>query len=129
MNQEIGPADGAALQASSPERGAAPPAELVLSWGRYPRLTHRSVHRPSWDDQLAGILRPAPPGSLLPLGLGRSYGDSCLNGDRELIDCSRLNRILGFDESTGVVRCEGGVSLRDLIEVFLPKGWFLPVTP
>jgi FAD/FMN-containing dehydrogenase len=66
---------------------------------------------------------------LLPYGLGRSYGDSCLNAGRELIDCRRLNRILGFDESTGMVRCEGGVSLSDIIDVFLPKGWFLPVTP
>ena len=75
------------------------------------------------------ILRAAAPGSLLPYGLGRSYGDSCLNGGRELIDCCRLNRILGFDESTGLVRCEGGVSLADIVDVFLPKGWFLPVTP
>jgi FAD/FMN-containing dehydrogenase len=66
---------------------------------------------------------------LLPYGLGRSYGDSCLNASRELIDCRRLNRILGFDESTGLLRCEGGVSLSDILDVFLPRGWFPPVTP
>jgi FAD/FMN-containing dehydrogenase len=52
-----------------------------------------------------------------------------LNDGRELIDCCRLNRILGFDESSGMVRCESGVSLSDIIDVFLPRGWFLPVTP
>jgi FAD/FMN-containing dehydrogenase len=87
------------------------------------------VHRPAWNDQLPEILKAAAPGSLLPYGLGRSYGDSCLNAGRELIDCCRLNRILGFDESTGMVRCEAGVSLSDIVDVFLPKGWFLPVTP
>ncbi len=75
------------------------------------------------------ILEAAAPGSLLPYGFGRSYGDSCLNDGRELIDCRRLNRILGFDESTGVLRCESGVSVADILDVFLPKGWFLPVTP
>jgi len=75
------------------------------------------------------ILQTAAPDSLLPYGLGRSYGDSCLNAGRELIDCKRLNRILGFDELSGMLRCEGGVSLSDIIDVFLPKGWFLPVTP
>lgn len=75
------------------------------------------------------ILTAATPGSLLPHGLGRSYGDSCLNAGRELIDCRRLDRILGFDEATGMLRCESGVTLSDIIDVFLPQGWFLPVTP
>jgi FAD/FMN-containing dehydrogenase len=103
--------------------------ERVLSWGRYPRTEHRQVYKPAWNDQVPEILKAALPASLLPFGLGRSYGDSCLNAGRDLIDCHRLNRILGFDESTGVVRCESGVSLSDILRVFLPKGWFLPVTP
>ena len=109
---------------------AAPPsAERILSWGRYPKTAHHHVHKPAWNDQVPDILKAAAPGSLLPYGLGRSYGDSCLNAGRELIDCRRLNRILGFDESTGMLRCESGVSLSDIVDVFLPKGWFLPVTP
>ncbi len=108
---------------------ALPLVKEVVSWGRYPKIAHQYIHKPAWNDQVPEILRTAAVGSLLPYGLGRSYGDSCLNGGRELIDCCRLNRILGFDESTGMVRCEGGVSLADIINVFLPKGWFLPVTP
>ena len=103
--------------------------DQTLSWGRYPKTSHRQIHHPSWNDQVPGILVDAVPGSLLPHGLGRSYGDSCLNDGRELIDCTRLNRILQFDESTGIARCEGGVTLSEIIDVFLPKGWFLPVTP
>jgi FAD/FMN-containing dehydrogenase len=110
------------------ESAASPPIKRVLSWGRYPKAAHQHVHKPAWNDQVPEILRAAAPGFLLPYGLGCSYGDSCLNSGRELIDCRRLNRI-GFDESTGMVRCEGGVSLSDIIDVFLPKGWFLPVTP
>jgi FAD/FMN-containing dehydrogenase len=105
------------------------PSTPMLSWGRYPKVMHQHVHKPSWNDQVAEILKAAAPNSLLPYGLGRSYGDSCLNAGRELIDCRRLNRFLGFDESTGILRAEGGVSLSDIVDVFLPKGWFLPVTP
>lgn len=101
----------------------------ILSWGRYPKTSHQHVHKPAWNDQIPEILKTAAPGSLLPYGLGRSYGDSCLNAGRELIDCRRLDRILGFDEATGMLRCESGVSLSDIIDVLLPKGWFLPVTP
>ena len=117
-------------QSSVRKQPAAPPStERILSWGRYPKVAHRYVHQPAWNDQVPEILAAAAPGSLLPYGLGRSYGDSCLNAGRELIDCRRLNRLLGFDESTGVLRCESGVSLADILDVFLPKGWFLPVTP
>lgn len=101
----------------------------VFSWGCYPKTAHLHVHKPAWNDQLPQILQAAAPGSLLPYGLARSYGDSCLNAGRGLIDCRRLNRFLAFDESTGILRCESGVSLSDIVDVFLPKGWFLPVTP
>jgi len=111
------------------EPAASPPIKRMLSWGRYPKIAHSRVHRPAWNDQIPDILKAAAPASLLPYGLGRSYGDSCLNAGRELIDCRRVNRILGFDETTGMLRCESGTSLSDIIDVFLPKGWFLPVTP
>jgi FAD/FMN-containing dehydrogenase len=105
------------------------PATRICSWGRYPKTAHQHVHKPAWNDQVPDVLKTAAPGFLLAYGLGRSYGDSCLNAGRELIDCRRLNRILGFDEASGTVRCESGVSFSDIIDVFLPKGWFLPVTP
>jgi FAD/FMN-containing dehydrogenase len=111
------------------QSAAPPPTEQILSWGRYPKTAHRLVHKPAWNDELPDIIETASLGSLLPYGLGRSYGDSCLNAGRELIDCGRLNRILGFDEFTGMLRSESGISLSDIIDVFLPKGWFLPVTP
>ncbi|MGD0213696.1 MAG: FAD-binding oxidoreductase [Terriglobales bacterium] len=120
---------GQSATAPRKQPATSPAVTTIVSWGRYPKIAHQYVHRPAWNDQVPEILKAAAPGSLLPYGLGRSYGDSCLNGGRDLIDCCRLNRILGFDESTGMVRCEGGVSLSDIVDVFLPKGWFLPVTP
>ncbi len=120
---------GQSATALRKQPAALPLGRRVFSWGRYPKTAHQYVHKPAWNDQVPDILQTAASGSLLPYGLGRSYGDSCLNGGRELINCSRLNRILGFDESTGLLRCESGVSLADIINVFLPKGWFLPVTP
>ena len=108
---------------------SAVPTDKYLSWGRYPKAAHEHVYKPAWSDQVPGIMQAAPSRSLLAYGLGRSYGDSCLNADRALVDCRRLNRILGFDESAGMLRCEGGVTLTDIVDVYLPQGWFLPVTP
>jgi len=99
------------------------------SWGNYPRVEHSSVHKMYWTDQVKGIVDASPPQSLLAYGLGRSYGDSCLNQGRSLIDCSRLNRILAFDKKTGHLRCEAGTSLDEILKIGVPQGWFLPVTP
>ena len=63
-----------------------------FSWGRYPRAHHDFVHHVNWADQLPQLMAGASAGSLLPYGLGRSYGDSCLNEGRGLLDWSRLNQ-------------------------------------
>lgn len=104
-------------------------ASRYQSWGRYPAATHRNVSQVSWEDQLSQLLRQAEDASLLPFGLGRSYGDSCLNDGRDLLDCSQLNRVRDFDWDTGLVRVEAGMSLADLLQIIVPHGWFLPVTP
>jgi FAD/FMN-containing dehydrogenase len=45
------------------------------------------------------------------------------------MDTRYLDHYLDFDESTGVLSCAAGVSLDDILRVFVPRGWFLPVTP
>ena len=98
-------------------------------WGRYPKAAHRQVTKVYWRDQLNGALQNAAHASLLPYGMGRSYGDSCLNGGRDLLDCTALNRILDVDWETGRICVEAGITFADLLEVIVPRGWFLPVTP
>lgn len=65
--------------------------------------------------------------SLTLRGLGRSYGDSSL-GSHVMIT-TKMDKLLFFDEVNGLLECEAGVCLEDLIKIFVPKGWFVPVTP
>jgi FAD/FMN-containing dehydrogenase len=109
--------------------GRPPGVTEYQSWGRYPAATHRHVVKVFWADQLPDLLQRAELASLLPYGQGRSYGDSCLNQGRDLLDCSPMNRILDFDWEAGRVRVEAGISLGDLLAIIVPRGWFLPVTP
>lgn len=95
------------------------------SWGRFPRAS-QSIQPFRWPWQ--GIIRP-PGRTLLPYGLGRSYGDSCLNDGGELLSTRELNRFISFDQESGVIRCEAGVSLDALHQATVPRGWFVPVTP
>ena len=69
--------------------------------------------------------------AVLSRGLGRSYGDSSLPPPRhtEVAGTVLADRILAFDDATGVIRCEAGLSLAELNRLFMPRGWFTPVTP
>ncbi|HSA59929.1 MAG TPA: FAD-binding oxidoreductase [bacterium] len=99
--------------------------ESFESWGRFPKV-RQEVFRPSW------IADPIPFkkfSSVLPYGQGRSYGDSCLNDGGTILVTDRLNRLMTFDAAAGVLRCEAGMTLRDVLHVIVPRGWFLPVSP
>lgn len=80
---------------------------------------------------LSEDLEAATAGAVLTRGLGRSYGDSSLPPpDRpQVVASPRADRILAFDPATGVLRAEAGLSLDTLSRLFLPRGWFVPVTP
>lgn len=62
-------------------------------------------------------------------GAGRSYGDAALNSNGLMLDCSRLNQILGFDAATGRIAVEPGVTIQQLWQATLPAGWWPPVVP
>lgn len=98
----------------------------VSSWGRLDRRPH-VVYDLSDRSRIAQQLGQTTPG--IAFGMGRSYGDACLNPDGALWRMSGLDRFLSFDESTGRVYCEAGVLLQDIQQLAVPRGWMLPVTP
>jgi FAD/FMN-containing dehydrogenase len=55
--------------------------------------------------------------SMLPYGLGRSYGDSCLNEGGTLVYTNRLNHFIDFDREAGIITVESGVSFADILNV------------
>ncbi len=97
------------------------------SWGNYPPAAEQRVVIVSSREQTDGLF--AGDGFVLPYGLGRSYGDSCLNDGGTLLDTSSMRRFISFDELTGTLRCEAGVTLGDILELGIPRGWFLPTSP
>lgn len=94
------------------------------AWGRLPAPSPR-VHcmRARFD--------ALPPGDapLLAYGMGRSYGDVCRNDDGLLLATRPLDRYIDFDPHTGILDCEAGVLLTEILELTLPQGWILPVLP
>lgn len=99
------------------------------AWGRLSAPRHQVValsDRTQVPAQLGAATR-AHPG--LAYGMGRSYGDVCLNPEGLLWKTTSLDRFMAFDEATGILQCEAGVLLRDIQRLCLQRGWCLPVVP
>lgn len=95
----------------------------LAGWGGYPSAP-------------AKLIRPERLSDFVPLesvqiarGQGRSYGDAAICSEGTTVLTERMNRFLAFDEESGVLRAEAGVTLAEILTHFVPKGWFLPVTP
>jgi decaprenylphospho-beta-D-ribofuranose 2-oxidase len=96
----------------------------VSGWGNYPKIEAHMVRAGS-TEKIKEFLNATD--VFIPRGLGRSYGDSSLNNN--ILSTLNLNRMLSFDGKEGILSCESGVTLSEILEVFVPKGWFLTVTP
>ncbi|HEY4086817.1 MAG TPA: FAD-binding oxidoreductase [Bryobacteraceae bacterium] len=98
----------------------------VVNWARYPRSRSVLIRVDSRDHEI-------PFGkydlSFLPHGMGRSLGDSCLNDGNVLLTTRGLSRVISFDAATGRLVAEAGMTLDAVMQMTIPHGWFLPVTP
>ena len=96
----------------------------ISGWGRYPKIDAQVI-LPKTGSACAASLKD--PGLLIPRGLGRSYGDSSLAP--QVLETNGMQYFQEFDPETGVLACDAGVSLYEILNVFVPQGWFLPVSP
>ncbi len=95
------------------------------SWGRLDNRARPAISPDDYEDRLGSLEAEG----YLPFGNGRSYGDSCHNDRGTLIESRRHGRIIAFDPGTGMMTCEAGVTLREVLERAIEHRFFLPVTP
>jgi len=112
------------IQRTSAKRATA--MTRVSSWGRLTPREHQSVAL-SDRGEVAARIAASTPG--VAHGMGRSYGDVCLNGGGVLWHTTGLDRFIAFDPVSGRLRCEAGVLLREIQALTVAQGWILPVTP
>jgi decaprenylphospho-beta-D-ribofuranose 2-oxidase len=98
-------------------------AAVLSGWGRVPVVPGVEV----LSEDLARLTEQLR----FARGLGRAYGDAALPapGETRIAGTRLADRILSFDEATGELTAEAGLSLDDICRTFLPRGFFVPVTP
>lgn len=97
-------------------------------WGNFPTEPCR-VFAPRNVSDIRSLMLAEKARSFIARGLGRSYGDSSLNSQGGVMLQTRRNRFLSFDEETGILECEAGLSIAEILDHLLPRGWFLLTTP
>jgi len=96
----------------------------VAGWGNYPVMDSSLF---SFDTESEAIACVGELDEMIPRGNGRSYGDSSIN--TQVLSILKFNRFISFDEQNGILHCESGVMLSDIVRIFLPMGWFPAIVP
>lgn len=99
---------------------------VVENFSRNPKTKSRVKHI-RWNCESLPSMREGD--TLIPLGLGSSFGDVCLNDGGTVLVTRDMNRLLDFNRDSGVIRCEAGMTLDEILQFVVPQGWFLPTTP
>jgi len=96
----------------------------IQSWGMFPKIKN-DFYTFTNIVELHTIHQSKR--QMIPYGNGRSYGDSALA--EHIVGTKKYNYFIHFDEKLGLLEVQSGVLLSEILEVFVPKGWFLKVTP
>src|ERR1041385_1807426 len=112
---------GSCSRTSSVQRRVLRRMREVSSWGRLGRVPH-DVVRPAFLDAPRAAAGPEAAPHLC-YGMGRSYGDVCLNARGRLIITDALDRIISFDREHGLIRAEAGLTIDRLLRITVPHGW------
>ncbi|TFV53638.1 FAD-binding oxidoreductase [Blastococcus sp. TF02A-35] len=101
---------------------------LLTGWGRTAPTPARlvAVHGP---EDAAAVLAARTPRGVVARGLARSYNDAAQNAGGHVLDMTAADRVLDVDLAAGEVEVEAGISLDRLMNLFVPMGLFVPVTP
>ena len=94
--------------------------KIISAWGNYPKI-HSNVIKPT------SFELPILNNICIPQGNLRSYGDSALFQD--VINLSKQNKVIELNESKAIIECQAGILFSEILDLLIPKGFFLPVTP
>lgn len=98
--------------------------QKVTNWGNYPVVEKEMKSEDSLENIRKFVLAN---NEVIARGNGRCYGDASLG--EHIFSTKRLNKFISFDRLNGIIECEAGVLLSEILEVSVPQGYFLYVTP
>ncbi|MDP8969510.1 MAG: FAD-binding oxidoreductase [Actinomycetota bacterium] len=108
--------------------GADSVTALLTGWGRTAPTAAR-LYQPRSTEAVQEVLATASPRGAIARGLGRCYGDAAQNAGGAVLCTAGLARVHDADLQRGTVTADAGVTLDELMRRFVPRGWFVAVSP
>jgi len=99
--------------------------KVISNWGNYPAQETSEIINSSIEGLRNSLVNGS--NSFIPRGNGRCYGDASLG--ESVLSSLQFDYVLSFDRDKGIFECESGMLLSKILEIIVPQGWFLPVTP
>ncbi|UOE37632.1 FAD-binding oxidoreductase [Chryseobacterium oryzae] len=98
--------------------------QKVTNWGNFP-VVEKEMRSEDSFIKIKQFLQNH--NEVIARGNGRCYGDASLG--ESIFSTKKLNKFISFDRLNGIIECESGVLLSEVLEVVVPQGYFLMVTP
>jgi decaprenylphospho-beta-D-ribofuranose 2-oxidase len=98
--------------------------QKITNWGNFPVVEKEMRSEDSFKKIKEFVLSH---NEVIARGNGRCYGDASLG--ETVFSTKKLNKFISFDRLNGIIECESGVLLSDILEIAVPQGYFLYVTP
>lgn len=98
--------------------------KVIKSWAKEYHGDY-VLYLPKNIDEIKSIISNTK--EIIPSGGNRSYGDSAISNN--IINSKNFNKIISFDENNGVLKAGSGITINEILNYLVPKGWFLNVTP
>ena len=102
-------------------------SKVISGWGRNLPVSSNIVI-PKKIEDIQVFIKESPPKSIIPRGLGRSYGDAAQLKNKNVIDLKHFSE-LTLNEDNGILTAGAGASFNEGLKYIVPKGFFLPVSP
>jgi len=98
--------------------------QKITNWGNFP-IVEKEMKSEDAVSKIREFVKTH--NEVIARGNGRCYGDASLG--EHIFSTKRLNKFISFDRLNGIIECESGVLLSDVLEIAVPQGYFLYVTP
>ena len=98
----------------------------ISGWGNNLVINSNIIY-PKNINEIIEIIKDYKSKGILVRGMGRSYGDVALN--ENIVSLKYYKKKLELNEKDGLLKCSSNVTISEINDLIIPKGWFLNITP